>query len=1515
MLRNAVEPSQNCIHPPKKPFVSKCGSCQYATSQQSWQVRYKPFGSTLDGGVLAGGHASASKVRPSEWLGKLQQSLSSFNKEKELVPPPMVAVTDMLKRTELCRLWKDAKSKLLSLTTREVATVPMGARKGSPKTNLLPTMRYLLKDQNPSVETMVRVLDMAVVCTDRTVMTGIDQKEWLVERKRERTVPVNDMNDELYAAIAAFVEDCLKPKTPNNHDWQNHMDNDGDAVVQEGDSQEMEQENTNRSMALSMSGRGTHNSPATGTVEMADWDERSSRGQPHTLEASLSTRKRPQQESIGDGHSDTDSDDAQSDSIGQAPGAATTESTPKRSIHKRRRRTLTPTLPGISETLDFSAPLHASLQHSTITPPLTATATTATAMTTTALAAVTPSPRPTVSRGPVTLAAGRHESRLDVQHHNDYTDSSNNTFRPIYHEMSPLGRLKPTGTTISDAVEQKGNAIGLSNKSIAVNVATAAGPAPQGNPTFATNTAAGMTIPESPESVRKGSVENIQSPGQEESLPALEGTKSNENDEETETKDENEEEQQKETNVVEKALEKEDEKPMSVSNKATKTNTLEGATYSNDLEGAATTTEVAKAETTGTATALEGKRALTSDDPSGTTTRIESVQEATTDDHDDNGHDDHNENDNSLLLAGPFDHDDDRDDSKLETLLDGPQPSGTILVQSFPDVPSPCKSRIPVGDKLSEDLSNDIDQYDSPLFKGPKSPVVEPTRIVMMMAATAPTEPSLEPVLVTQESSATETTDESSPPAAAETNDQATTVSAVNAAAAATTTPPEVNSEHPCPDETECAVEPEYHEMSKPVVIEEESAYEFDPEPELTPADEPRNDVGTDSFGFSAMDLWNGDDSDNDNDGNNDGHDDDTKDDNSANDETEMDNDTTGDHGETSLGNDTMIDNGTKNDKDVQDDNDDNDVKGDKDTKDENDSDRLDNVDNDTNDDNDIKDDNDDTMIDTDVKGNATASDEKGGDHVDKVKNDTILETETTIGNDENDVVDVDSDDDDDKSFQSIDDESFQSMDDSSCGSWSIFGETNDSVSEVCTIDTEELQDYGIEAPPVLETVVFDRDGIRNILRRALKGAIRGADAPVDSPTYKPPVRKPVQVRRKAIRKTTPKVAPDQCKGPPKREQRQLRQRSAAQKEPSVYIEFDENDLEPEEEGDAGDKIGETTTQSSVSSFEDDVPLSSLRHSPKRSSTHRRNYDETSDMEEDEDDEDDQDDDDDNDEEATLGSTDAANQGEADSVGSNQDSMSSDKSDVKPVKRSRIVDVPHWENLSHNTVVSDYVYAGFPVLEFGTNLQSSLDAVDKELCRPESQQDMDDQEYEDENRMYARSFKDRRRQEDAESTARKREIEAAIRLANRQKGDKRKKLAIVKKAEVDITWPIVWEGENDEEFHAETKMEVNEEEKTDGGGNARMETDPDVATTGTLAGAPSKMVPSPFVRPSTVKDFWVETDIDDEVEAQPRNKARYRAPKRGGRRRGRQSNKQRTMLSEMRHTLVFIDRYNDDYFE
>ena len=221
---------------------------------------------------------------------------------------------------------------------------------------------------------------------------------------------------------------------------------------------------------------------------------------------------------------------------------------------------------------------------------------------------------------------------------------------------------------------------------------------------------------------------------------------------------------------------------------------------------------------------------------------------------------------------------------------------------------------------------------------------------------------------------------------------------------------------------------------------------------------------------------------------------------------------------------------------------------------------------------------------------------------------------------------------------------------------------------------------------------------------------------------------------------------------------------------------------------------------------------------------------------------------------------------------------------------------PSWSPLNFRTIITDFVYAGFPSLNFGTTIGSASKAIEAELSKMNSQIS-EDSELVAENKLYLRTVKERRRQAEAEKIARHREgLESRLRMRQLDYENRNRK-----KSREELEFEAM--GNRKPVFASERVAKP--DAKTCKFGEMCFlcddRADEKVSKVDVLA---------PSFWPSAVKDFWIETSIDDEVETTRKN---GRSSRRTNRRRGRQVNKERIMLMEMKHSLKFIEEYNKGY--
>ena len=260
------------------------------------------------------------------------------------------------------------------------------------------------------------------------------------------------------------------------------------------------------------------------------------------------------------------------------------------------------------------------------------------------------------------------------------------------------------------------------------------------------------------------------------------------------------------------------------------------------------------------------------------------------------------------------------------------------------------------------------------------------------------------------------------------------------------------------------------------------------------------------------------------------------------------------------------------------------------------------------------------------------------------------------------------------------------------------------------------------------------------------------------------------------------------------------------------------------------------------------------------------------------------------------------------SVTSGHDDEISDKEvDDEESERSINVHVNQWQRLDFRGLVSDYKYHDFDPIDFGCSLESAIAAVDFQLkmLQNKNLHSVDDDIYFAETRSYAKSMKERRQKSDSERIEKEQNREEyEKRVMEYQYYGAKKRSAEDLELDAFLERPILFSA----------RRESSRKLRCPIGSSCDYCSKPiDMAGPLTEAYVCSDIL-APCVRLSDVKDAWRESTAG--MNSEPVSKGKYKAPR--VRRAGRNSNKSQHafyMLSETKHSLIFIQRYNKGYLK
>jgi hypothetical protein len=228
---------------------------------------------------------------------------------------------------------------------------------------------------------------------------------------------------------------------------------------------------------------------------------------------------------------------------------------------------------------------------------------------------------------------------------------------------------------------------------------------------------------------------------------------------------------------------------------------------------------------------------------------------------------------------------------------------------------------------------------------------------------------------------------------------------------------------------------------------------------------------------------------------------------------------------------------------------------------------------------------------------------------------------------------------------------------------------------------------------------------------------------------------------------------------------------------------------------------------------------------------------------------------------------------------------------------------PRWKSLDHKAVISDYVYGGNSMLEFGDTAATAYQAVTDELEKLGPIQHS--VEYLEEEKIYNRTLVARGRMREAEKAARQRELMEHDENGEGLSKASRKKTPEQIEYEAFLARPIIYDSDIKS---SELKKCCHEAE----GHKCFLCSVPEPYNE-----VDESAVPAPGFRPIKLTEPWRDSKVDEEPELTvvgKRGKASSLPKRPPGRRASRtSSNRKVFMLTELKHTLRFIDRYNQGY--
>jgi hypothetical protein len=226
----------------------------------------------------------------------------------------------------------------------------------------------------------------------------------------------------------------------------------------------------------------------------------------------------------------------------------------------------------------------------------------------------------------------------------------------------------------------------------------------------------------------------------------------------------------------------------------------------------------------------------------------------------------------------------------------------------------------------------------------------------------------------------------------------------------------------------------------------------------------------------------------------------------------------------------------------------------------------------------------------------------------------------------------------------------------------------------------------------------------------------------------------------------------------------------------------------------------------------------------------------------------------------------------------------------------------HRVELDHTGLTADYAYGDFVPTTFGNTLDSAIEAVDAQLNNLESDKVAND-DYAAEMKLYNKGLKDRQQKADAERIEKERHREEVERkILQLQYVNRHKKKRSPEGIEFDefLTRPV---------YFAPARESARKSTCPRG-----EECDLCVSVEEPKTDAPDRLIDAPSFVVKAVTDSLENTT---EQESKPADKKRGTSSRTRGRR-GRNLNRTARsvlMLHEMKHSLRFIQSYNEGYFK
>jgi hypothetical protein len=224
----------------------------------------------------------------------------------------------------------------------------------------------------------------------------------------------------------------------------------------------------------------------------------------------------------------------------------------------------------------------------------------------------------------------------------------------------------------------------------------------------------------------------------------------------------------------------------------------------------------------------------------------------------------------------------------------------------------------------------------------------------------------------------------------------------------------------------------------------------------------------------------------------------------------------------------------------------------------------------------------------------------------------------------------------------------------------------------------------------------------------------------------------------------------------------------------------------------------------------------------------------------------------------------------------------------------------HWEKLDHTGLTADYAYGDFVPTTFGNTVASAIEAVDAQLEALESDE-ITRNDYTAEMKLYNKGLKDRQQKADAERIEKERHREEVERtLLQLQYENRNKKKRSPEDIEFDefLARPI---------YFAPMRGSVRKSTCRRG-----EQCDLCVSAEEPETDASDRLIDAPSFIMKALTDSWRNTN--EQVGSDPADKTRCSLSK--ALRRGRNFNRTARsvmMLHEMKHSLRFIQSYNEGY--